>query len=117
MQHARARSAATELRAAVVKAEIRRGQRDEPVRKAQTPFPATCWEGCSPSRPSPVRGLSMSPKKALHDREKELQSLLATPAGRKELQDLDSRYHSASGRLKPPSTPIITSILVNKHAP
>ena len=34
----------------------------------------------------------MSVKKALHDREKELQSLLATPAGRKELEQLESRY-------------------------
>ena len=54
----------------------------------------------------------MSLKKALHDREKELQSLLATPAGRKELEELESRYHAASGRLKPPSTSIITYILV-----
>jgi hypothetical protein len=54
-------------------------------------------------------------KMALHQREKELQALLATPAGRKELQDLESRYRTVSGRLKPPSTSIITYILVHER--
>jgi hypothetical protein len=37
---------------------------------------------------------------SLQQREQELRSLLATPAGQKELQDLASRYHAASGRLR-----------------
>jgi hypothetical protein len=57
----------------------------------------------------------MPMKMALHQREKELQALLATPAGRKELQDLESRYRTVSGRLKPPSTSIITYILVHER--
>ena len=54
----------------------------------------------------------MPPPKTLPQREKELQALLATPAGREELQGLESRYQAASGRLRPTSTSIITYILV-----
>ena len=54
----------------------------------------------------------MSAKKTLHDREKELQSLLATAAGREELEGLVSRYQEAGGRLRKPSTSVITYILV-----
>ena len=54
----------------------------------------------------------MPPTKTLHDREKELQSLLATAAGREELEELVSRYQEAGGRLRPPSTSVITYILV-----
>jgi hypothetical protein len=54
----------------------------------------------------------MTPKKTLQQREKELQSLLATPAGRKELQELEARYRAAGGRLRPVNTSIITYVLV-----
>jgi hypothetical protein len=54
----------------------------------------------------------MSPKKTLHEREHELRSLLATLAGREELQQLASRYYVAGGRLKPAGTSAITYILV-----
>jgi hypothetical protein len=54
----------------------------------------------------------MLPKKTLSQREKELQSLLATAAGRQELEELESRYQAAGGRLRPPSTSVITYILV-----
>jgi hypothetical protein len=54
----------------------------------------------------------MPPKKTLHEREKELQSLLATAAGREELEELESRYQAAGGRLRPPSSSVITYILV-----
>ena len=57
----------------------------------------------------------MSPKKTLQQREKELQALLATPAGRKELHDLASRSHEASGELRPARTSIITYILVHER--
>jgi hypothetical protein len=50
--------------------------------------------------------------KTLREREKELQSLLATPAGRKELQDLESRYSAAGGRPKPAGKSAVTYILV-----
>jgi hypothetical protein len=54
----------------------------------------------------------MSPKKTLQQREQELRSLVATPAGREELQELASRYYAASGKLKPAGTSAITYILV-----
>ena len=54
----------------------------------------------------------MLPKKPLPQREKELQSLLATPVGRKELEALESQYYEVSGRPRPPSTSVITYILV-----
>jgi hypothetical protein len=57
----------------------------------------------------------MPPKKTLQQRQKELQSLLATPAGRKELQGLESRYYEASGRLRSASTSVITYILVHER--
>ena len=57
----------------------------------------------------------MTPKKTLEERTKELQLLLANPAGRKELQDLASRYEAASGKSKPPRTSVITYILVHER--
>jgi hypothetical protein len=57
----------------------------------------------------------MTPKKTLPQREKELQALLRTPAGREELRELDARYHAASGRLRPARTSVITSILVHER--
>jgi hypothetical protein len=57
----------------------------------------------------------MTPKKTLPQREKELQALLRTPAGREELRELDARYHAARGRLRPSRTSVITSILVHER--
>jgi hypothetical protein len=57
----------------------------------------------------------MSAKKTLPVREKELQALLATPAGRKELQELESRYHATDGRMRPTGTSVITYILVHER--
>lgn len=57
----------------------------------------------------------MSPKKTLSDREEELRSLLATEAGRRELQELASRYRAASGGLNPAGRSVITSILVHER--
>jgi hypothetical protein len=54
-------------------------------------------------------------KKTLQQREKELQSLMATPAGQKELHELASRYHEASNQLKPSKTSLITYILVQER--
>jgi hypothetical protein len=57
----------------------------------------------------------MPAKKTLQQREQELQALLATPTGRKELQELATPYQAASGRLKPARTSVITSILVHER--
>ena len=54
-------------------------------------------------------------KHTLQDRERELRSLIATPAGRMELQELASRYHAASGKLRPAGTSVITYILVHER--
>jgi hypothetical protein len=66
--------------------------------------------------PPPRReGKPMILKKTLPEREKELQLLLATPAGLEELQKLASKYSAASGKLKPPGTSVITYILVHER--
>jgi hypothetical protein len=57
----------------------------------------------------------MTLKKTLQQREKELQSLLAVPASREELQELAFRYSEESGRLRPMKTSIITYILVHER--
>jgi len=57
----------------------------------------------------------MLPKKTLPQREKELQSLLATPAGKEELQELESRYHGANGRHRPLKMSIVTYIIVHER--
>jgi hypothetical protein len=54
----------------------------------------------------------MTPKKTLQEREKELQALLATPAGRAELQELEARCSAAGGRVRPGKSSLITYILV-----
>ncbi len=54
----------------------------------------------------------MSSIKTLQQREKELRSLLVTPEGRKELHDLEARYQSAGGKVRPGKTSLITYILV-----
>jgi hypothetical protein len=57
----------------------------------------------------------MAPKKTLQEREKELRSLLATPAGRDELQEMASRYCTVSGKVKPAGTSAITYIVVHER--
>lgn len=57
----------------------------------------------------------MPAAKTLQQREKELQSLIADPAGRNELLELESRYRLASGKHKPARTSIITYILVHER--
>jgi hypothetical protein len=58
----------------------------------------------------------MSPKKTLPEREYELRLLLATPAGREQLEHLASRYSAASGKLRMAGTCAITYILVHERA-
>ena len=57
----------------------------------------------------------MPPQKTLQQRENELRALLATPTGREELQQLESRYQATSGRLRPARTSVITYILVHER--
>ncbi len=54
----------------------------------------------------------MTAKKTLEQREKELQSLIATPAGRDEIQKLASRYSAVSNSVKAAKASAITYILV-----
>ena len=54
----------------------------------------------------------MTPMKTLPHRERELQALLATRAGRAELQELESRYSAAGGTLRPGGASLITYLLV-----
>ena len=56
----------------------------------------------------------MVTKKTLHQRERELRSLLATHTGQKELHELAFRYLEASDRLRPGRTSVITYILVHE---
>jgi hypothetical protein len=60
-------------------------------------------------------GESMAPKKTLQEREKELQSLLGTPEGRNELENLVARYAAASGKMRPTRASVITYILVHER--
>ena len=57
----------------------------------------------------------MTPTKTLQQRERELQSLLATPAGLEELRALGARYVAASGRVRPGKASVITYILVHER--
>ena len=57
----------------------------------------------------------MPATKTLQQREKELQSLLATPAGQAELQELGDRYYAEGGRVRPEGASIITYILVHER--
>ena len=57
----------------------------------------------------------MPTKKTRLQREKELQSLLATEAGREVLQELELRYQDANGRHRPVKTSVITYILVHER--
>jgi len=74
-----------------------------------TPFvSALCLSHCDKER-------LMPPPKTLQEREKELQALLATPAGQRELSELEARYQKASARLKPGRMSAITYILVHER--
>jgi hypothetical protein len=57
----------------------------------------------------------MTPKKTLQEREQELRTLLATPEGRLEIQQLATRYSAASNKLHPARTSAVTYILVHER--
>jgi hypothetical protein len=54
-------------------------------------------------------------KKSLREREAELRALLATPAGRAELEGLAARYAAADGHFRPARTSVVTYILVHER--
>jgi hypothetical protein len=58
----------------------------------------------------------MPPTKTLQEREKDLRSLLTTTAGQEQIQELASRYHATSDRLRPAGTSAVTYILVHERA-
>jgi hypothetical protein len=55
-------------------------------------------------------------RKILAQRQKELQALLATPAGREELEALGARYQAAGGNVRPGNAAVITYILVYERS-
>jgi hypothetical protein len=57
----------------------------------------------------------MAVKKTLTQRQDELQTLLATPAGREELEELAARYAEASSRVRAGRTSVLTYILVHER--
>jgi hypothetical protein len=58
----------------------------------------------------------MPQTKTREEREKELQALMTTPAGRAELERLASGYQAQGGRARPGRTSVITYILVHERA-
>jgi hypothetical protein len=60
-------------------------------------------------------GAEMLGAKAMPERERELQRLMATPGGRAELEALADRYRAAGGRARPARTSVITDILVHER--
>src|ERR1700733_850294 len=68
-----------------------------------------------PRPPERAQGTVMQRPMTLQDREKELQSLFATPAGRAELQELAARYEFDGGRVRPEKTSVVTYILVHER--
>ncbi len=57
----------------------------------------------------------MAPTKTLAQREKEPQSLIASPAGLAEIQALASQYCAAGGRPRPEHASVITYILIHER--
>src|SRR5207249_3972922 len=64
------------------------------------------YTGVSPTPPR--RRSAMPTPKTRHEREKELQALLATPEGQAELRALGERYEAAGGRVLHASKSIVT---------
>ena len=56
--------------------------------------------------------MAMTPGKTLREREKELQVLLPTPAGKLQLEQLAAKYSAECGRQMVQGTSLITYILV-----
>ena len=57
----------------------------------------------------------MPEPKTLSAREAELRDLMATPEGRRALEELADRYRAAGGSVRPGRTSVITYILVHER--
>jgi len=57
----------------------------------------------------------MQQSKTLNQRQTELQTLIATPQGREQLEELASRYAADGGRVRPWGTSVVTYILVHER--
>jgi hypothetical protein len=57
----------------------------------------------------------MPTPKTLHEREKELQALLATREGQAELRALAQRYEAAGGRVLHASKSLVTYVLIHER--
>ncbi|OAI41205.1 hypothetical protein AYO40_03605 [Planctomycetaceae bacterium SCGC AG-212-D15] len=57
----------------------------------------------------------MNAKKTLPERERELQELLRSSEGQKELEELATKYEAESGRPRPHGTSVITYLLVHER--
>jgi hypothetical protein len=57
----------------------------------------------------------MTPPKTLQERQKELQALLASPAGRDQLEALAARYAAKGAPMRPSRMSAITYILVHER--
>ena len=57
----------------------------------------------------------MTEKWTLEERQRELQTLLASSEGREKLQELAQKYESDSGKPMPHGTSIITYLLVHER--
>lgn len=53
--------------------------------------------------------------KTVQEREKELKALLATEAGRAELEEMATRYAAAGGRIWPTGRSVVTYIIVHER--
>jgi hypothetical protein len=53
--------------------------------------------------------------KTLQERERELQQLMATPDGRRELEALANRYEECGGSRRPHKASVITYIIVHER--
>lgn len=58
----------------------------------------------------------MNKLKTVLERQKELQAMLASPSGKKQLQELEAKCYAVSGKPKATKTSIITYILVSERA-
>lgn len=57
----------------------------------------------------------MTEKRTLEERQREMQTLLASSEGRQKLEELAHKYEADSGRPRPHGTSIITYLLVHER--
>jgi hypothetical protein len=60
--------------------------------------------------------MMMSKQRTLEVRQAELQKMMTSPGGRKVLEALASLYQATSGKTRPPTTSVITFIIVHERS-